>query len=31
LNCKRADLLRVRKVGDHPVIGTVYTAGRRVA
>ncbi len=28
---KRADLLRVRKVGDHPVIRTVYMAGRRVA
>lgn len=28
---KRADLLRVRQVGDHPVIRTVYTAGRRVA
>ena len=28
---KRADLLRVRKVGDHPVIRTVYTAGKRVA
>ena len=28
---KRADLLRVRKVDHHPVIRTVYTAGRRVA
>jgi alpha-D-ribose 1-methylphosphonate 5-triphosphate diphosphatase len=28
---KRADILRVRQVGDHPVIRTVYTAGRRVA
>lgn len=28
---KRADLLRVRKVGDHPVIRTVYAAGKRVA
>ncbi|MEO3431285.1 alpha-D-ribose 1-methylphosphonate 5-triphosphate diphosphatase [Pelagibius sp. CAU 1746] len=28
---KRADLLRVRQVGGHPVIRTVYTAGRRVA
>jgi alpha-D-ribose 1-methylphosphonate 5-triphosphate diphosphatase len=28
---KRADLLRVRRVDGHPVIRTVYTAGRRVA
>ncbi|MGD1876359.1 MAG: alpha-D-ribose 1-methylphosphonate 5-triphosphate diphosphatase [Kiloniellaceae bacterium] len=28
---KRADLLRVRMVEDHPVVRTVYTAGKRVA
>lgn len=28
---KRADLLRVRMVDDHPVVRTVYAAGRRVA
>jgi len=28
---KRADLLRVRLVEDHPVVRTVYSAGKRVA
>jgi alpha-D-ribose 1-methylphosphonate 5-triphosphate diphosphatase len=28
---KRADLIRVRMVEDHPVVRTVYTAGKRVA
>jgi alpha-D-ribose 1-methylphosphonate 5-triphosphate diphosphatase len=28
---KRADLIRVRMVDAHPVVRTVYTAGRRVA
>lgn len=28
---KRADLLRVRMVDDHPVVRTVYAAGKRVA
>lgn len=28
---KRADLLRVRMVDDHPVVRTVYAAGERVA
>ena len=28
---KRADFIRVRMVDDHPVVRTVYTAGKRVA
>jgi alpha-D-ribose 1-methylphosphonate 5-triphosphate diphosphatase len=28
---KRADLIRVRLVDGHPVVRTVYSAGRRVA